>query len=35
LTGGFSKAELLEFGAAAVYESIGELRGHLDESPFA
>jgi HAD superfamily hydrolase (TIGR01509 family) len=34
ITGGFSEQELREAGAAAVYESVDELRGHLDESPF-
>jgi HAD superfamily hydrolase (TIGR01509 family) len=34
LTGGFSKEELLEAGAAMVYGSIDELRATLDESPF-
>jgi HAD superfamily hydrolase (TIGR01549 family) len=33
LTGGFSEQELREAGAAAVYESIAELRGRLDDSP--
>jgi HAD superfamily hydrolase (TIGR01549 family) len=35
LTGGFSKAELLEAGALAVYSSITELRESLDETPLA
>jgi HAD superfamily hydrolase (TIGR01549 family) len=35
LTGGFSAAELRDAGAAAVFESIGELCEHLDETPFA
>jgi HAD superfamily hydrolase (TIGR01549 family) len=35
LTGGFSKAELLEAGALAVYSSIEELRDSLDETPLA
>jgi phosphoglycolate phosphatase-like HAD superfamily hydrolase len=35
LTGGFSKAELLEAGALAVYTSITELRESLDETPLA
>jgi HAD superfamily hydrolase (TIGR01549 family) len=33
LTGGFSEAELREAGAAAVYESVEELRGRLGETP--
>ena len=33
LTGGFSAAELQDAGAAAVFESIGELRERLDETP--
>jgi phosphoglycolate phosphatase-like HAD superfamily hydrolase len=35
LTGGFSREELLEAGASAVYGSIDELRTGLDDSPFA
>jgi len=35
LTGGFSKAELREAGAAAVFQSIEELRQALDETPLA
>jgi HAD superfamily hydrolase (TIGR01549 family) len=35
LTGGFSKAELLEAGALAVYSSITDLRESLDETPLA
>jgi HAD superfamily hydrolase (TIGR01549 family) len=35
LTGGFSKAELREAGAVAVYSSIEELRESLDETPLA
>jgi HAD superfamily hydrolase (TIGR01509 family) len=35
ITGGWSKQELLDAGAAAVYESVAELRPHLDEPPFA
>ncbi|HEY7966169.1 MAG TPA: HAD family hydrolase [Solirubrobacteraceae bacterium] len=31
LTGGFSVAELEDAGAVAVHESVGDLRGHLDE----
>jgi HAD superfamily hydrolase (TIGR01509 family) len=33
VTGGFSEAELREAGAAAVYESVAELRDRLEESP--
>jgi HAD superfamily hydrolase (TIGR01509 family) len=33
LTGGFSRAELEEAGAAAVYESVAELRHRLGETP--
>lgn len=33
-TGGFGADELREAGAAAVYESIAELRERLDETPF-
>ncbi|HEX2236033.1 MAG TPA: HAD family hydrolase [Actinomycetota bacterium] len=35
LTGGFSEQELREAGAAAVFESISELRERLDETPLA
>ena len=35
LTGGFSEAELREAGALAVYHSIDDLRGSLDETPLA
>jgi HAD superfamily hydrolase (TIGR01509 family) len=35
LTGGFAEAELREAGAAAVYESIAELRAALDDTPLA
>jgi HAD superfamily hydrolase (TIGR01549 family) len=35
LTGGFSEAELREAGAAAVFESIGELRKRVDETLLA
>jgi HAD superfamily hydrolase (TIGR01509 family) len=35
LTGGFSEAELREAGAVVVFESIVELRDHLDETPLA
>jgi HAD superfamily hydrolase (TIGR01509 family) len=34
LTGGFSKSELLDAGATAVFGSIDELRLQLDETPF-
>jgi HAD superfamily hydrolase (TIGR01549 family) len=34
-TGGFSAAELLDAGAVAVFDSIEELRGALDETPLA
>jgi HAD superfamily hydrolase (TIGR01549 family) len=33
ITGGFSRAELEEAGAATVYESVAELRRSLDDSP--
>ena len=33
LTGGFSEQELGEVGAAAVFESVAELRGELDSTP--
>jgi HAD superfamily hydrolase (TIGR01509 family) len=33
MTGGFSKAELRDAGAVAVFESIPELRDNLDETP--
>ena len=33
LTGGFSEAELREAGAAAVFDSIEELRAGLEETP--
>ena len=35
LTGGFSEAELRDAGAVAVYQSIGELRESLDDTPLA
>jgi HAD superfamily hydrolase (TIGR01549 family) len=35
LTGGFSEQELRDAGAVAVFESIGDLRERLDETPFA
>ena len=35
LTGGFSREELEEAGAAAVFASLDELRDHLDETPLA
>jgi HAD superfamily hydrolase (TIGR01549 family) len=34
ITGGFSEQELRDAGAAAVYESVAELRRHLEEPPF-
>lgn len=33
MTGGWSRQELLDVGASAVYESVEELRGKLDETP--
>jgi HAD superfamily hydrolase (TIGR01549 family) len=33
LTGGFSEQELRDAGAVAVFESMEELRAHLDETP--
>jgi HAD superfamily hydrolase (TIGR01549 family) len=33
ITGGFSRAELEEAGAAAVFESVAELRSSLDDTP--
>ena len=33
LTGGFGRAELEDGGAAAVFESVDELRRRLDETP--
>lgn len=33
LTGGFSEAELRDAGALAVFESLDELRRHLDDTP--
>jgi HAD superfamily hydrolase (TIGR01549 family) len=33
LTGGFAEAELRDAGAAAIFESLDELRGRLDETP--
>jgi HAD superfamily hydrolase (TIGR01549 family) len=35
ITGGFSRAELEEAGAVAVFESVAELRSRLDETPLA
>jgi HAD superfamily hydrolase (TIGR01509 family) len=35
LTGGFGEAELIDAGAACVFESIDELRDRLDETPLA
>jgi HAD superfamily hydrolase (TIGR01509 family) len=34
ITGGFSEQELRDSGAAEVFESLTELRRHLDEPPF-
>jgi phosphoglycolate phosphatase-like HAD superfamily hydrolase len=34
ITGGFSEQELRAAGAAAVFESLDDLRAHLDETPF-
>ena len=33
ITGGFAEQELRDAGAVAVFESIEDLRGHLDETP--
>jgi len=33
ITGGWSKQELRDYGAVAVFESLGELREQLDETP--
>jgi HAD superfamily hydrolase (TIGR01509 family) len=35
ITGGFSRAELEEAGAVAVFESVSELRSRLDETPLS
>ena len=35
ITGGFAEQELRDAGAAAVFESVEELRRRLDETPFA
>jgi HAD superfamily hydrolase (TIGR01549 family) len=35
MTGGWSRQELLDEGAAAVFESVGELRRKLDETPLS
>ena len=35
ITGGFSRQELIDAGAAAVVESVDELRGKLDEPPLS
>ena len=35
MTGGWSRQELLDAGAVAVFESVGELRQRLDEPPLA
>ena len=34
VTGGFSEQELRDAGAVAVFDSLTELRRHLDEPPF-
>jgi HAD superfamily hydrolase (TIGR01509 family) len=34
ITGGFSEQELRDAGAVGVYETVAELRRHLDEPPF-
>jgi HAD superfamily hydrolase (TIGR01549 family) len=34
ITGGFSEQELLDAGAAGVYETVAELRRHLEGPPF-
>jgi HAD superfamily hydrolase (TIGR01549 family) len=34
ITGGWSRHELFEAGAVAVFESVGALRANLDETPF-
>jgi hypothetical protein len=33
ITGGFSRQELLDAGAVAVFESLVELRERLDQTP--
>jgi hypothetical protein len=33
VNGGFSEAELRDAGALAVFESLDQLRRHLDETP--
>jgi phosphoglycolate phosphatase-like HAD superfamily hydrolase len=33
LTGGFARSELEEKGAAAVFESVEELRNNLEDTP--
>jgi phosphoglycolate phosphatase-like HAD superfamily hydrolase len=35
LTGGFSEAELIEAGAACVFESVAALRAGIGETPLA
>jgi HAD superfamily hydrolase (TIGR01549 family) len=35
MTGGWSRQELLDAGASAVFESVRELRGKLDETPLS
>ena len=34
ITGGYSEQELRDAGAAAVYQSLGDLRRNLDSPPF-
>jgi phosphoglycolate phosphatase-like HAD superfamily hydrolase len=34
-TGGFPDASLRDAGASAIYDSVGELLEHIEESPFA
>ena len=34
MTGGWSKAELLEAGAVLVFQSVDDLRQRLDSTPF-
>jgi HAD superfamily hydrolase (TIGR01549 family) len=35
MTGGWSKQELLDAGAVAVFDSVAELRGNLDDTPLS
>jgi phosphoglycolate phosphatase-like HAD superfamily hydrolase len=35
LSGGLARCELLEAGAAAVYDDVADLTAHLDDSPLA